>query len=166
MSEVNTATYDVHDSRAPAAGMTLAAACRTPKRSAHRAYPVIAGAPGSFPSSVAEWQVREDKASYIPDFLSDEDFDPELHAAADEHAKHLRKAQAYLDEVYNLVGVLLASLGDEGDSRSMQAETMLKIIERKLDKAHDRIDRHDRRHTNLFHAYFDLKQQVEEGGDE
>lgn len=139
MSEAHVAIYDVHERR------SLIAGTATP----------------------SQWQVREDNPFYVPDLLSDEDFDsgPKLRAAEYEHARHLRKAQAYLDEVLNLVGVLLASLGDEGDTRAMQAETMLKIIERKLQKANIRIDRHDRRHTNLFYAYFDLKQQATEGGD-
>jgi hypothetical protein len=47
----------------------------------------------------------------------------------------------------------------------MQAETVLKIIERKADKALDQLDRHDGQHRNLFFAYFDLLDTAEEGGD-
>jgi hypothetical protein len=169
MSEANTATYDLHDHRPPTAGMALKPVFQTPKRSVHRAYPVNADSAGPFPAESA-WLVREDKPFYIPDILSDKRYDPqpELHAAADEHARHLHKAQGYLDDAFNLVGALLASLGDEGDSRAMQAETVLKIVERKLNKALNRIDRHDRRHTNLFFAYFNLKEkaEAEEGSDE
>jgi hypothetical protein len=65
------------------------------------------------------------------------------------------------------VRVLSASFGDDGDSRAVQAETVLKVVERKLDKALDWIDRHDTRHRNLFFAYFDLKEEAkpEEGGE-
>ena len=114
MSEANTATYDLHDHRPPTAGMALKPVFQTPKRSVHRAYPVNADSAGPFPAESA-WLVREDKPFYIPDILSDDRYDPhpEQHAAADEHARHLRKAQGYLDDAFNLVGVLLASLGDE-----------------------------------------------------
>ena len=61
-----------------------------------------------------------------------------------------------LEDVLNLAGVLRASIVDEGDSRAMQAETVLKIIERKADKALDQLERHDGKHGNLFFAYFDL----------
>lgn len=159
MSGANTTTYDVHDRRALISGMAMQAAHPTPKLSIVRAYPVTADAAGPFPSAAAESQVREDKAFYIPDILSDKRYDShrEAYSAANEHARHLRKAEGNLDDVFNLVRVLLASIGDEGDSRAMQAETVLKIVERKLNKALNRIDRHDRRHTNLFLAYFDLK---------
>ena len=44
-----------------------------------------------------------------------------------------------------------------GDDRAMQIEVGLKAVEKKLSKAHARIDRHHTRYTNLFFAYFDLK---------
>jgi hypothetical protein len=170
MSEANTGTYDVHDRRVLTSGMAMQAAFPTPKLSVHRAYPFNADSVEPFPAAESAWQVREDKAFYIPDILFDNRYDPqpEQHAAADEHARHLRKAQGYLDDAFNLVGVLLASFGDDGDSRTMRAETVLKIVERKLNKALNRIDRHDRRHTNLFFAYFDLrdKAEAEKGSDE
>ncbi len=55
---------------------------------------------------------------------------------------------------------MLASLADECDSRAMQTETALKVIEKKLNKAHTQVDRHRRRHTNLFLADFDLRDQL------
>ena len=79
------------------------------------------------------------------------------------HARHLRRAQRRLEDVLNLAGVLRTSIGDEGDSRAMQAETVLKIVERKLHKALNQLDRHDSRHANLFFAYFDLVDTAEEG---
>ena len=44
----------------------------------------------------------------------------------------------------------------------MQTETALKVIEKKLGKAHTQIDRHRRRHTNLFLAHCDLRNQMKE----
>lgn len=90
--------------------------------------------------------------------------DAERCHAADEHARHLRRAQRRLEDALNLAGVLRASVGDEGDSRAMQAETVLKIVERKVNKALNQLDRHDGRHRNLFFAYFDLQEKAEGGG--
>ena len=109
------------------------------------------------------WEVREDKGFYIPDVLSDAEYDaePEAHSLAADHAQHLYKAQRVVGEALNLAGLMLASLGEEGDSRAMQTETGLKVIENKLKKAYNRIDKHDRRHTNLFLAYFDLANKTD-----
>jgi len=112
-------------------------------------------------------QVREDKGFYIPDFLSDKQHDtnPEAYSAAADHAEHLLRAEHLLGEALNLVGLMLASLGDESDSRAMQTETALKLIEKKLKTAYNRIDKHDARHTNLFLAYFDLKDKTDGGAE-
>ena len=61
-----------------------------------------------------------------------------------------------MGNAWNLVRLMQASLGDEGNDRAMQIEAGLKAVEKKLRKAHDQIDRHDTRYTNLFLAYFDL----------
>jgi hypothetical protein len=109
----------------------------------------------------APWQVREDGDFYIPDFIG-ADFcnsRPKVYAAADDHARDLRRAEQQLDDVLNLARVLRASVQEEDDSRAMQADTVLKIIEKKLNKAHNSINRHDARHLNLFMAYFDLKER-------
>jgi hypothetical protein len=71
----------------------------------------------------------------------DDAADPKLIEAADAHAKDLREAMALLDDAENLVAVLMASVEHEGDSRAMQAEAVLKIVRKKLRKAHVRIDR-------------------------
>ncbi len=115
----------------------------------------------------ANWQVREDREFYVPDFLSDAEYDakPEADSLAAEHARHLYKAQGLVGEALNLTGLMLASLGDEGDSRAMQTGTGLKVIEKKLKKAYNRIDRHDRCHTNLFFAYFDVKDKSDESAE-
>ena len=44
----------------------------------------------------------------------------------------------------------------------MQTETALKAIEKKPGKAHTQIDRHRHRHTNLFMAHFDLRDQLKD----
>jgi hypothetical protein len=72
---------------------------------------------------------------------------------------------ALLDDAENLVAVLMASMEHEGDSRAMQAEAVLKIVRKKLRKAHVRIDRQDARHQELLAAYFELKGRAEEGGE-
>ncbi len=81
------------------------------------------------------WQLREGGGVYHAD-----------RAAAFRRAAHLRKAERLLDEARNLVALLLASLGDEADARAMQTEIALKLVEKKLNKAHTQIDRHEARH--------------------
>jgi len=112
-------------------------------------------------------QIKEDREFYIPDYLAgDTDSSrPDLYAAADDHARELRKAEKYLDDALNLSGVLRASLQEADDSRAVQADTVLKIIEKLLNKAHTCIDRHDTRFMNLFMAYFDSKDGTSEPGD-
>lgn len=115
----------------------------------------------------ANWQVREDKSFYIPDLLSDAEYDAnsKADAALAQQAKHLRKVESLLDDAWNLVRLMRASLGDEGDSRAVQIEAGLKAVEKKLNKAHARIDRHDTRYSNLFYAYFDLKDKSDQGAE-
>ena len=111
----------------------------------------------------ADWRVREDRGYYVSDLLSDKDYDPDrqVYAAAEDHATHLRDAERLLNDALNLVGLMLAVIGDDCGSRAMQSEIALTTIEKKLRKAHRRIDQHDRRHTNLFLVYADPKEQVE-----
>jgi Na+/phosphate symporter len=108
-------------------------------------------------------QVREQGEYYIPDLLSDEEYeaDPDLSEAADADTQRLREAQQLIDEAANLVAVLLVSTEQETDARAMQAETILKIVEKKLRKTHIRIDKQETRHRNLFLAYFELKARSE-----
>jgi hypothetical protein len=107
--------------------------------------------------------VREDGDFYIPDFISADPYKsrPKVYSAANDHAQDLRRAEQQLDDVLNLVRVLRASVQGEDDGRAMQADTVLKIIEHKLRKAHRLVDRHDARHLNLFMAYFDLKERCD-----
>lgn len=112
-------------------------------------------------------QLKEDPEFYIPDYIrGDTDTSSaDLYAAADDHARDLRKAEKHLDDAFNLAGVLRASLQEAGDSRAMQADTVLKIIEKLLTRAHRCIDRHDTRFMNLFMAYFDSKDGRSAPGD-
>jgi len=109
-------------------------------------------------------QVREDRDFYIPDYLTG-DLRPDLYPAADDHARHLRDTERCLDDALNLAGTLRAALEEAGDSRAMQADTVLKIIEERLNEAHAAIDRHDTRFMNLFMAYFDLKGRAPDSGE-
>ncbi len=112
----------------------------------------------------ADRQVREDKEFYVPDLLSDKDYEAnsKAYAASEEHAKHLHEAEGLLHDAWNLVRLMLAAMGDESDSRAMQTEAGLKVIEKKLSKAHSQIDKLHTRYTNLFFAYFDLKDKTDE----
>jgi hypothetical protein len=103
--------------------------------------------------------VAEEGEIYVPDLLADEDFEPgpALCDAADEHARDLREAERYIDEALHLADVLRAAMGDAGDRRAMQVDTVLKIVGEKLGQAHARIDEHDASHVNLFMAYAELK---------
>ena len=76
---------------------------------------------------VPKYQVREDKGFYIPDRLSgtEHDADPMAYAAFEDHAKQLHKAEGLLDDAWNLVQLMLAAIGDEGDDRAMQTEAGL-----------------------------------------
>lgn len=102
-------------------------------------------------------QVQEEPPPYVPDLLSDDTYelDPDAFSAADAHARHLRRAERLLGDAQNLARVLRDSLQDAADARAMQAQTVLNIVDRKLDKACRAIDRHGRRHSNLFLAYFE-----------
>ena len=107
----------------------------------------------------SEREVREDKARYeVPDLLSDTsyDTDPNAYKAFSEQAEDLHAAEDLLGDAWNLVGLMLTSVGETGDARDMQTEAGLKVIEEKLSKAHARIDEHHTHYTNLFLAYCDL----------
>lgn len=54
-----------------------------------------------------------------------------------------RTEEGQLEDALKLTGVLRASFGDDGDHRATQTETVPKLVERKLNKALDGIDRHD-----------------------
>ena len=136
MNDANFATFDVPDPKTPldrVAGPTL-------------------------------FQLKEDPASYTPQLPTGKRYhdSPETRPAAVDPTKHLLKAERLLDEALNLAGLMLASFDDECDGRAMQTETALKIIEKKLSKAHTRIDRHRRNYTELCLNYLDLGKRTNE----
>ncbi len=110
-------------------------------------------------AATVETRLEEEGEFYIPDLLCNEDYEPRpaLYYAAEAHARSLRKAERHIDEALNLSQVLRAAMGDADDSRAMQVETVLKIVRKKLSKAHAQIDKYDASHMNLFMAYVDLK---------
>ena len=170
MSIANSATCDTPRRPTSLASGTVQPAAGLPKVSEIRAYqlPNICRA-ASLPSDPATgWQVREDGEEYeIPDLLGDEDYEPEavLSHAAFEHTEAERKAMGLLDDAENLLSVLLDAIQDDGDSRAMQTEAVLKVVGKKLRKAHTRVDRQEWRHRNLFLAYFDLKCRVQKDAE-
>ena len=119
-------------------------------------YPARAWAYEPSPATPISW-LAEDGEFYVPDLLQDEAHEPRpgCHAAAEAHARHLRKAERQVDEALMLSEVLRASMADVGDHRAMQVEIVIGIVEKKLRKALTRIDRHSAGHLNLFMAYYD-----------
>ncbi len=105
------------------------------------------------------WAVREDEGFYVPELLTDPEYDadPEVHAAFEEQAVHLREAEGLVGDARNLVELMLAANEYETDSRAMQADAALRVIEEKLKEAFERVDRGRARYLNLFLAYFELK---------
>lgn len=120
------------------------------------------------PSASALRQVREEDEFYIPDFTRTGAgrSRPDVYAAANDHARHLREAEGQLADALNLARVLRGSVQQADDAAAVQADTVLKIVEKKLRKANRALDRHDTRHLNLFMAYFDLKDRCEPGGSD
>lgn len=104
-------------------------------------------------------QAREESEFYVPDLLRDAEYEvrPELYAAAQDHARHLFEAERLVDKSLILSRVLRASLFDVADQRAMQVETVLELVEQKLDTARLRLDEHRMSHSNLFMAYAELK---------
>ena len=66
-----------------------------------------------------------------------------VYAAAADEDEHLRKAEGRIGEALNLAGLRLAALEDQGDRRAMQVCTAAQLIEKKLQKALNRLDRHE-----------------------
>ena len=97
----------------------------------------------------------------VPEVLSrgriqDEKYEV-LYGAVLKHRKHLSKAEDDLMVAKDLATVLERSLGETHDDHCMTAATVVKQIAKRLDRARSCLDRHGRRHSNLFVAYFDLK---------
>ena len=99
-----------------------------------------------------KFQVREDRATYHAG--------PAAQEAAADHAKSLCKTQGLLGEALNMAGIVLKSLEDEGDTRAMQIHTAVAVIGEKLEKAYNRLDRHEAHHAKLLLAYTDLRDKT------
>jgi hypothetical protein len=168
MSIANSATCDTRRIPAPFATVAVRPVAGLTKHPGLGRYssPATCHAPAHRRPS-AGWQVREEDEYYIPDLLTDDDYepDPALSDAADVHTEAQREAMALLDDAENLLGVLLASIEYETDSRAMQADAVLKIVKKKLKKAHIRIDRQESDHRNLILAYFELKARLGKEAD-
>lgn len=100
------------------------------------------------------YRVREDRG----------DYDVESDAAVADQANELYQAQRQIGDVLNLAGLLLASLEDQADSRAMQIYTVAQVIQKKLEKAYNQLDKHDASHTELLLAYNDLKDKTDQTG--
>ena len=100
----------------------------------------------AFLDKPANYRVHEDRGIY----------DAGTDAAA-KHARHLHTAQGQVGDALNLAGLLLTALHDQGDRRAMQIETAVRVIEKKLQKACNRLDRHETSHEKLFATYRDLE---------
>jgi hypothetical protein len=168
MSIANSATCDTRRVQAPFAAVAVRPVAGLTKQPGLGGYSPPATCHASARRRpAAGWQIREEGEYYIPDLLTDEDYepDPALSDAADAHTEAQREAMALLDGTENLLGVLLASIEYESDSRAMQADAVLKIVKKKLKKAHVRIDRQEGDHRNLFLAYFELKARLGKEAD-
>jgi hypothetical protein len=159
MNHANPATYDVARSETTLPATLARAAAEAPTTPASRAYPRPAAGCSVTPHPASTRQLREEGGYYVPDFLTGkhDEADPAHSEAAHGETEGLVEAMALLDEVCNLVAVLKASMEEDADAQASQVETVLKIVEKKLDKAHRRIDRQAQRHRNLFLAYCHLK---------
>ena len=88
--------------------------------------------------------------------VEDEDYNAAYNGAR-KHGKHLRKAEDDLMVARDLAKTLRGFLGETHIGECFTANTVVDLIEKRIDKAHQRLDRHGTRHNNLFVAYFDLK---------
>ena len=92
------------------------------------------------------YQVREDRGDYD----------------VDADAKHLYKAHGLVGEALDLAGLLLVSLENESDARAMQIHTATRVIEKKLRKAYNQLDRHEMLHTDQRLAHAGLRDETKE----
>ena len=159
MSEAITATYDARSVDIPAAGTAATTAAFPRKRRSRRARTLDRSAPPpvgrSLPEASVHRQVREEPDEYLSLLVSGkaDNTDWERSMAAHDHTKPLVKAMRNVDDARNLLAVLIETLDAIGDRRAMQAETVLTIVEKKLDKARARIDRQATRHRKFFLAH-------------
>ena len=101
----------------------------------------------------------------IPESLCSKDLTNENHTAilraADKHRKQLSKAESDLFVVHDLLATLRSFLCDDNQDPEIDvcytADTVVELIQKRIEKARTLLSSHSRRHTNLFTAYFDLK---------
>ncbi len=101
----------------------------------------------------------------IPEALRGKDLANENHTAipraADKHGKQLSKAESDLFVVHDLLATLRSFLCDDDQDPEIDvcytADTVVELIQKRVEKARRLLSIHSRRHTNLFTAYFDLK---------
>lgn len=162
MIDADSATYDIPRRPTRLTAVAAGPAARLTKRPEIRAYYLPAACRATAPHGdpARGRQLRENQGEYvIPDPMEDENCepDPELLDAAEAHTEEQREAMALLDDAENLLAVLMAAVEEDGDSRAMQVEAVLRAVQKKLEKAHTRIDRQETHHRNLFLAYFESK---------
>ena len=98
----------------------------------------------------------------VPESLCGKDLCDENHTAirraANKHGKQLSKAENDLATARDLAETLQSYLGETNIDECFTAGTIVELIEKRINKARTLLDSHSRRHTNLFVAYFDLKE--------
>jgi hypothetical protein len=87
----------------------------------------------------ARFHAREDRGGY------DTDSDSDARDAAADPAEPLYRAQGLVGDALNLAGLLLASLEDQGDTRAMQIESAVSVIEEKLAEAFRQLGEYEMR---------------------
>lgn len=166
MSIADSAVCDILRRRTRLAIVATRPAAEPKARPGLRTYPFLTACrpTSSDESPMPSWQIREERGEYVtPDQSEDENDErgPEVFDAAAAHTEEQREAMCLLDDAENLLAVLMAAIEDDGDSRAMQAETVLKVVREKLREAHTRINRQESHYRNLFLAYFELKARSE-----
>ena len=164
MNDATSATYEVNSPEMPLDSVVCRIGPPTREHSPGQMQSLLRDGRYPLVNTPARWQVREDKSFYIPDML-DERNPPnmEIFKAASDHAVHLTEAELLVADAMQLVRMMSTALGQEGDRRAEQTDAACKVVERKLSKAYNRIDKHERRHINLFLAYFNLRGNLKGG---
>ncbi len=88
--------------------------------------------------------------------IDDEDYNVAFDAAQ-KHGKQLSKAEGDLFVARDLAETLQSYLAETHIDECFTACSIVDLIEKRINKARQRLDRHNTQHTNLFIAYFDLK---------
>jgi hypothetical protein len=114
--------------------MTVRPAAAQPALSSNRACSLTGTGRPASPhfAYVPGLKVRDEGEHYLPDLprrADDEEYeaDPELSDAARAHTGNIHRVLALLDDAIILVGVLLAAVEQDADTRGAQARTVLEI---------------------------------------